>query len=476
MATSDKDGCLVVYAKDLVADAIFKKMQTGVYHRTHCTNSSVDAFSRKYNDICEWLVEDVLDSVKPGLFYSLTKCLRFYGAWGMAFRLDFNVKTHKCAGEVAVRLLHTAVKHLFRPAMSFIGKLLRIKLSAIPHLLSGTVDAIRILRGFRLRNDQSFVLIDIKEYFLSGSHDVLVTACKPYLPDHLRQSGSKMLAFLLESQIVYDRWNDLHYHVVKGSGMGMPMAGEVSDASFHGICEIPMLALGDRFGISLYMRFKDDILLACDTNKVDRLVTAFRRYAVPFVLKLEGVHRESFQYLDLEIKIVEGHVSLSSATKNSNLSQPLSSTSAHKLSIHNAWPLAQLDRIARNSSTKQIMIDSISKYIVWFSSHDPSHMAIPVMRARLLCLVPGVPCPSVPHVAPIFTHSSTLVMPYTSGVYGCGIRKLCNKHNIRIAWTLGGAHLFSKVKAASKHAEAEIVSTATDVFYSRSGEQRRTED
>ena len=58
---------------------------------------------------------------------------------------------------------------------------------------------------------------------------------------------------------------DTVFQVTRGSGMGMRHAGSVADLALHAVLEAPVLTQASRanHGIESYVRFRDDIFVAC---------------------------------------------------------------------------------------------------------------------------------------------------------------------------------------------------------------------
>ena len=99
------------------------------------------------------------------------------------------------------------------------------------------------------------------------------------------------------------------WNVRTGSGMGLICSGEISDLSCYYLAELPFVllpAVRRQYGISLYVRFKDDILIAMggDVESRAEFLRAFRRHSRYFQLKVDSV--SSHEAVMLDTKLFKG--------------------------------------------------------------------------------------------------------------------------------------------------------------------------
>ena len=107
------------------------------------------------------------------------------------------------------------------------------------------------------------------EYYMSGSHDVLIKFSSKMLDgDDTRQCQyMELLTFILTNQFIQLPGKEARtWRTPSGSGMGMPCSGEVADATFYWLVEHELLPEGllSRFGVVGYYRFKDDFIVFFD--------------------------------------------------------------------------------------------------------------------------------------------------------------------------------------------------------------------
>eukprot|EP00959_Pyramimonas_sp_CCMP1952_P163693 3422108-Pyramimonas_sp.AAC.1 len=92
----------------------------------------------------------------------------------MISRLKCTVKTHKPAGEVELRAIHASTGSPLTGGMRYVSSLLRPFLARQPHILRDSQDLLHQLRGIAVLENDRFLKIDIKDYFMSGEHHQLI--------------------------------------------------------------------------------------------------------------------------------------------------------------------------------------------------------------------------------------------------------------------------------------------------------------
>ena len=114
-------------------------------------------------------------------------------------------------------------------------------------------------------SDDLYILLDVKDFFLSGTRQQLCDAVFSSMTADMRKRVSPVLNFLLTHQyITTEVTSDQVWQVVLGGGQGFPHAGDVCDAAFSGLVESKFACDRDvrhRAGVRAYWRFKDGILI-----------------------------------------------------------------------------------------------------------------------------------------------------------------------------------------------------------------------
>ena len=86
-------------------------------------------------------------------------------------KLRFTVKTHKPSGDVTWRGIHSSVGISFLGGMRLISHLLRPAILTLPHLLKDSAAAVKVLCELVIPSTTRFIRIDIRELFMTGSHE-----------------------------------------------------------------------------------------------------------------------------------------------------------------------------------------------------------------------------------------------------------------------------------------------------------------
>ena len=272
-------------------------------------------------------------------------------------KLQCTVKTHKSSGEVVLRPIHAYGQSVFEPGLKWMQHVLTNGLVHLPHLLKDSNDLCQKLKSFKLPRNVRFIKMDVKDYFLTGSHSMLVQKSSEVVSPELREDYNLLASAILGNQYISSSLAPSTFHrVLKGTGMGMIPSSQISDAALYSLLEkdfILKTSVRRSFEIYFYVRFRDDILLitgaSLESNK--RLVDAMRLHASPFVLKVESVSKTGCQMLDLDVCVSPNpHLDFDSCvfrlfTKPTNIWQPLSPESHHPRSVHMHWPAAQAKRI-----------------------------------------------------------------------------------------------------------------------------------
>ena len=185
--------------------------------------------TKQYKNLCP-CVERVMgegDGVARNLFRSFVR----RGASSIA-TLDLTVKSHKGAGFVTFRNIHSLASYSLEGLSQWAARELRSWLHTRCHLLKET---------------RQFV-------------NLMSTKCAK--PDETLNSLRRVLEFLLDSQDVKSRsWPDRLWKVEEESGMGLAHSGDLCDAALDSLAESwstdPVVLC--EHGVRLYVRSRDDI-------------------------------------------------------------------------------------------------------------------------------------------------------------------------------------------------------------------------
>ena len=171
----------------------------------------------------------------------------------------------------------------------------------------------------------------------------------------------RAVEFLLWSQLITaDALPHRVWRVVQGSGMGLPHSGELADILL--LLKEVQTVLDPSFcqQIRAYCRYKDDLIIAVDDVGNANVATMwwhFKHGCLPYVVKPDEVNRDGFTMLD--VAFFKGdtwnrskQLDYKPFIKPSSLGMVLNSTSNHVPTIHEQWPLAEIKRYQRLSSTR----------------------------------------------------------------------------------------------------------------------------
>ena len=262
------------------------------------------------------------------------------------------VKTHKDSGEVVRRIVHANSRSPFKPGARLVAKWLRPGIRIMSHLIRDSDHLVELLKVSRIPLGHRLVKIDIKDFVMSGSPSDLRESSSKYVLPRRAVPFRGLVSSLLESQFVsFNPLLDDAFKVVRGNGMGCIASNELSCVDFYDRAEAPFVLLElvqVRYGISLYLRFKDDIILAMGGD-VASFLSEFSTHAAHYKLKLDCQSLVSVPMLDLRLIVPSsgGFVSVDMFFKPTNQAIPMSSLSCHLPSVHTSWPMARVKRFRK---------------------------------------------------------------------------------------------------------------------------------
>ena len=276
--------------------------------------------------------------------------------------LRTTIKTHKPLGQLAARPIHAARSHMLNALGAVINRLLGPKLASLNHVVTSSEGCQQALLAIKCSRHSLLMKFDVKDFYLSGSHDDLALLISDlFVDEDWRRWVSDCLGFLLSNQLV--RWSGAAgtlFEVTQGSGMGMKAAGAISDLAFWASVEKPLfnrLPVGPK--LCGYIRFRDDVFAIVDNHIVGNLLGAlFRKHGRMFKVTVDEVSPTTVTMLDLRVhKLLPEQVDTQNCSlgfspfiKPSARHIPLGPSSAHPAACMRAWPRAELLRMRSRSS------------------------------------------------------------------------------------------------------------------------------
>lgn len=258
----------------------------------------------------------------------------------IACRSQETVKTHKAIGEVSLRPIHASCQHPGLPLQKFVAHQIRERLRTHSFLTEDTDAFLKLIGTTTVPRTAVIIGADIKDFFMCGSpgeltldvSDVVKIILKKFKP-----SVEILLRCLLQSQRIVapdcvDMWAVQH-----GSGMGMLMSGDVSDAAFFSRVETQTIVhqrCRQALGILRYSRYKDDIVFVVDHGyRLAKIKELFNRRSGYYKLEW-GEPSRVHNHPDVQIFFgnrwrTTGHLDFVLYQKPSSLFCPLSFSSVH---------------------------------------------------------------------------------------------------------------------------------------------------
>ena len=219
-----------------------------------------------------------------------------------------------------------------------------------------------------------------------------------------------------------------------------------------------------RFGIILYLRFKDDIfvVLEAEDSLVQVFLEEFQTRAGDFVLKLESDSSCSVEMLDLTIHkgarwSASGVLDTTVYIKPTARGMFLSSESNHAPSVH-SWPLERIKHFFKISSSVGSAKRVSRSFLARLLKHDPFHPVRHMAESSVRGLVQTVRCTSSKKrpatwlplaFSPVWAQAG---FSRTLESIHCELTTSQQENSLEfpsfgIAWALGGTHLYRRVQS-----------------------------
>ena len=258
--TDEHEGyCTIeVYAlKHLVQTA----MQKPCYQEASWVNN--EHVRRDFESICKKRAETFGDK---GIQKNLIK--RFYnGSKQSCSRLEITVTTHKPAGQVCLRIIHSCTNHIFADISTLYSYTIREHIRVnYPWVYDNTDDILQALRDVHTNGSAILPKCDLNDFDLNGDHDTMCTRVSQPVWGAGSGGHHDVLYGMLTNQFVSTPViEDGLWQVTSGAGMGFPCAGDVSDVNYAELVEKDLMRNVRNLGLLFYGRFRDGILCLVQT-------------------------------------------------------------------------------------------------------------------------------------------------------------------------------------------------------------------
>lgn len=348
---SDKDGIFTIIHRDFKQKLIDQQLSKRWYKSVAWETIAVDFLHAKRS------LGSLAAAVSKAGFKRWAEDIRYCireskKPDAMVCKSSCTIKTHKPAGQLAARLLHSVSGNILKAASVFVHRMLEKPCAEIPILCSSTDEVQRALLEVHVSPQSCLVKLDVKDFYMSGSQAEFERVCSEACGAHSRLV-QHALCTLLGDQFVSDGRS--FFRSDAGSGMGMPHSPNVCNLTFYYTVEFPLVGtepLRRRHGILLYKRYHDDIIFVADSPKSARDFTSVLiRAALPhYILEVDEASLESVPMLDIQVfKTQNGRLLYRPFVKETARHIPLHSSSDHPTSVHHSWPVAEVARMWRRS-------------------------------------------------------------------------------------------------------------------------------
>lgn len=224
-------------------------------------------------------------------------------------------------------------------------------------IAAASVDVLRMLSGVKCGPHTTLMNIDVKEFFLSVSHQSLVQAIASAFTGPLRRVVADILWLLLTSQYLKDfvQDSDIVWTTIRDSGMGARHSPHVSKFAFDQTVEKILLCSLKFYGVLRYIRDVDDVLVvAASPTRARALVRHFMTCCgQEYTLDLDDLSHVKVNFLDVTIRRVIhaictclGHRPY---VKPIARHLPLHCCSMHPMTVHRFWPLSEVKHMHKRS-------------------------------------------------------------------------------------------------------------------------------
>ena len=317
---------------------------------------------------------------------------------------------------------------------------------------------------------------DVKDFFMTGSHEYLAGRVSSVFSGSERRLISDILWFLLAHQYIrsdiLDLMNSRVWQVHVGSGMGMNFSSEVADTAVYLDFERRFFLLQSvrtNLGIKAYFRFRDDLfmVIASTDGWAGKFGKEWHQYidAVnsPYKLDPWELSSVSLSWLDVNVAFRPDlqRMVFSPFIKPTSLAIPLSEDSEHHPSVHTSWPKAVLNRFSGNSSfhcdflaARALLVDRLHRHGASRSLTEATSRYDPWGRtvARRATRYGQIWWPLAYHRVwndAGFNRALEALSehPYMNALWNHSFGLGSSVPSMNVAWKIGGRHLFSILRS-----------------------------
>ena len=227
---TDKDGGVCLVDKATIILEKIRLLQSPQYKPIACTFEAETDYFDNFKNSVVLAAEALGDHRMVPAFLSWGSG----GIKGMISRLNMTIKSHKDPGEVTFGAIHSSTESPMKGAMGWISSLLQSSLRGQRHILRDSAELLDQLRELHVAVDDTFLKIDIKDYYMSGKYAELQHYSSLAVEAGPRREAYKhLVSAILANQIIsVDGILGKLWSVEMGTGMGLLSSGEISDACF----------------------------------------------------------------------------------------------------------------------------------------------------------------------------------------------------------------------------------------------------
>ena len=371
---TDKDGGFCLINKKDLPPLLYrsldpKKYEVCEYINTITAKNTLMKYSKKVAEAFE----------DPAMGHWLTSCIgsskdnKFYQT------LLFNIKTHKPAGCIKMRAIHSGVGHPATAPSIMIHRLLQPEIDNLHHIYRNTDAMLADVYKMQGKFPEKIRIwtADIKEFYMTGRHDRITRASFSHLSGDRKPSLEDLLTAILYYQYIRTPVLAESFQIAEGTGMGCRHSGNVADLAFARLVESHVLSneIKQQFGVVLYGRYRDDLLCIEDGDKPDRFFNYVHGIARDngYCLEREQLtdpekELESISYLDVRVLVPKyfwyfRNLQFDLYRKPTGQTLPLTPASGHHHSVCRSWPLCEIGRYYRRCSTRTKFEEEVNTFL-----------------------------------------------------------------------------------------------------------------
>ena len=448
---TDKDGGFALIPKEVLEQDMIELMESSSYREVEVPLSSLsDEVCAEYIALAKSIGKIQSDmQLSRSLLADLSDPLAMYQL------LKVNLKTHKPAGKVKYRAIHSTKGSPFKPGMRFLSKCLQPAIDDIDFLLKDSFEFVSKVRGRTSPPDTTFIKLDVKDFFMTGKHHEIIEGCAGHVDPKYERSFRDMCSFILSSQFVKPGFADRAWQVREGTGMGLSCSGDLSNILLWTKMEkgfVDDLEVKTKYMIWAYMRYMDDIWIAARTGQCWReFVAMLQARAAPFILEVDEISDHGVQMLDIWVSKGEGfrrtrRLDTVVRPTPTSIGIPLNPTSLHPGGVHSGWPRSLLSRFRSLSSDRRACEEVVTGFKNLWTEHG---VLVPQQIHQAKCSCADKP-PSTRLIFPFAEQWSNANFGRVFRQYEDQLRAALEgtsvPHRLTVAWSLGGTHLVNSVQ------------------------------